>query len=165
MKIEITDKERLFLSKQHEILGHLDTDNSEYHFKLAEQLRDGHKWLYQQSFDSFCENLSDEDTNLVLDILRLYEVMNNSYKSLSDKKNISEDEVKFPGFDGNNESEFMGFVDALRNSNRYVSVIEAGHRNSHSQKVQKYGSMINKWKEFEQPFNLSYEQLSEILGK
>ena len=30
MKIELTDKERLFLANQHEILGHLNTDNSDY---------------------------------------------------------------------------------------------------------------------------------------
>ena len=35
MKIELTDKERLFLANQHEILSHLDTDNSDYHSKLS----------------------------------------------------------------------------------------------------------------------------------
>ena len=75
MKIELTDKERLFLANQHEILGHLNKDNSDYHFKLAEQLRDGHEWLYSQSFDNFSENLPDDAAELVLNILQIYEMI------------------------------------------------------------------------------------------
>lgn len=165
MKIELTDKDRLFLANQHEILAHLDTDNSEYHLKLAEQLKNGHKWLYEQSFDSFDENLSDENANLVLDILQVYEMIQDAYDSLEDKTGIDESEVKFPGFDGNNETEFMGFVDSLERDNRFTDVIKKGHRNSHSQKVRRYESMINKWEEFGKPYSLTKEQLFEILGK
>lgn len=165
MEIQLTDKERLFLANQHEILSFLDKDNSEYHSKLAEQLKCGHKWLYEQSFDSFDENLSDEDANLVLDILQVYEMMQDAYDALADKTGISESEVTFPGFDGNNETEFMGFVDALEKDNRYVDVIKKGHRNSHSQKVHRYESMINKWEEFGKPYSLTKDQLFEILGK
>lgn len=163
MKIELTDKERLFLANQHEILGHLNTDNSDYHFKLAEQLRDGHEWLYSQSFDYFSENLPSEDTDLVLDILQVYELIGDTYSRLSDKSGISATQVKFPGFDGNNESEFMSFVDALEKDNRYVDVIQAGNRNSHSAKVHVYERMIAKWQELGKPYTLTKEQLIEIL--
>lgn len=145
MKIELTDKERLFLANQHEILGHLNKDNSDYHFKLAEQLRDGHEWLYSQSFDNFSENLPDDAAELVLNILQIYEMIQDAYDGLSDKSLISEHQIKFPGFDGNNETEFMGFVDALEKDNRFVDVIQTGNRNSHSPKVHVYERMIAKW--------------------
>ncbi|WP_290008441.1 YfbU family protein [Acinetobacter pittii] len=144
MKIELTDKERLFLANQHEILGHLNKDNSDYHFKLAEQLRDGHEWLYSQSFDNFSENLPDDAAELVLNILQIYEMIQDAYDGLSDKSLISEHQIKFPGFDGNNETEFMGFVDALEKDNRFVDVIQTGNRNSHSPKVHVYERMIAK---------------------
>lgn len=165
MKIELTDKERLFLANQHEILGHLNKDNSDYHFKLAEQLRDGHEWLYSQSFDNFSENLPDDAAELVLNILQIYEMIQDAYDGLSDKSLISEHQIKFPGFDGNNETEFMGFVDALEKDNRFVDVIQTGNRNSHSPKVHVYERMIAKWQEFGEPYSLTKEQLIEILGR
>ena len=165
MKIELTDKERLFLANQHEILGHLNKDNSDYHFKLAEQLRDGHEWLYSQSFDNFSENLPDDAAELFLNILQIYEMIQDTYDGLSDKSLISEHQIKFPGFDGNNETEFMGFVDALEKDNRFVDVIQTGNRNSHSPKVHVYERMIAKWQAFGKPYNLTTEQLIEILGR
>lgn len=164
MKIELTDKERLFLANQHKILSHLDADNSDYHLKLAEQLRDGHKWLYSQSFDNFSENLSDDDAQLVLDILQVYQLLDATYRELSDTSGISETQVKFPGFDGNNETEFMGFVDALEKDDRYVRVIQEGNRNSHSAKVHVYEQMIAKWEELGKPYTLTKEQLLDILA-
>lgn len=163
MKIELTDKERLFLSNQHEILGYLNTNNSDYHFKLAEQLRDGHEWLYSQSFDSFSENLPSEHAELVLDILQVYELIGDAYSRLSDTSGISDTQVKFPGFDGNNETEFMGFVDALEKSHRFTDVIQNGHRNSHSAKVHVYERMIAKWESLGKPMPLTKAQLIEIL--
>lgn len=57
MTIELTDKERLFLANQYEILGLLK--NEDYYSELAEQLRDGHKWLYEQSFDDISPNFPE----------------------------------------------------------------------------------------------------------
>lgn len=165
MKIELTNKERLFLANQHEILGHLDTDNSNYHFKLAEQLREGHKWLYSQSFDNISENLSDDDAELVLNILQIYEMIQDAYNGLSDKSIISDQEIKFPGFDGNNEPEFMGFVDALDKANRFGDVIQNGYRNAHTRKVRVYEAMIHTWEKLGKPYSLTKEQLFDILGK
>jgi len=165
VEIQLTDKERLFLANQHEILSFLDKDNSEYHSKLAEQLKRGHKWLYEQSFDYFSENLSEENAQLVLDILQIYEMLQDAYDSVVDKTKVSADEIKFPGFDGNNEPEFMGFVDALKKDDRYVDVIENGYRNSHSQKIHRYSIMITKWEEFGKPYSLTNDQVLEILGK
>lgn len=165
MKIELTNKERLFLANQHEILSYLDTSNSDYHSNLAEQLRDGHKWLYSQSLNNLSENLSDADAALVLNILQIYEMIQDAYDRLSDKSIISEHKVKFPGFDGNHETEFMGFVDALEKAHRFTDVIQNGYRNSHSAKVHVYEQMIAKWKEFGKPYSFTKEQLIEILER
>jgi len=67
MKLDLTDKEHLFLSNQYEILGILK--NEDHYLLLAEKLREGHKFFYQQSFNSLYENLPDEDAELVLNIL------------------------------------------------------------------------------------------------
>ncbi|HCI7175208.1 MULTISPECIES: YfbU family protein [Acinetobacter calcoaceticus/baumannii complex] len=163
MDIELTDKERLILANQYEILGLLKKED--YYLDLAEQLRDGHKWLYEQSFDTFSDNLSDEDAELVLDTLELYEALKDSYDALSDTSGLSPQDVKFAGFDGNNESEFMRFVDALKKSNRFVDVIDAGVRNSHMRKVHIYETMIQKWNGLNRSNTLTKDQILFILGR
>ncbi|WP_111848321.1 YfbU family protein [Acinetobacter baumannii] len=163
MDIELTDKERLILANQYEILGLLKKED--YYLNLAEQLRDGHKWLYQQSFDTFSDNLSDEDAELALNILEVYEALQDSYDALSDTSGISPQDVKFAGFDGNNESEFMRFVDALKKSNRFVDVIDDGVRNSHMRKVHIYETMIQKWDDLGRSHSLTKDQILYILGR
>lgn len=163
MKLDLTDKERLFLSNQYEILGTLK--NEDHYLLLAEQLREGHKWLYQQSFNSLYENLPDEDAELVLNILQVYEALKVSYNALSDKSGITIQDVSFAGFDGNNEPELIGFVDALRKMNRFVSTIEAGVLDSHMPKIQTYQNMIQKWHGLGKSNRLTKEQILYILGR
>lgn len=162
MTIELTDKERLLLANQYEILGLLK--NEDYYSELAEQLREGHKWLYEQSFDVIYPNFPEESAILVLEILELYEVISDSYDALTDKSDINAKKVLFSGFDGNYETEYMGFVDALKKNNRFVDVIEAGIRNSHAPKAHVYESMLNKWNKLDKSRQLTKEQLLEILN-
>lgn len=163
MKLDLTDKERLFLSNQYEILGTLK--NEDHYLLLAEQLREGHKWLYQQSFNSLYENLPDEDAELVLNILQVYKALQTSYNALSDKSGISLQDVSFAGFDGNNESELMGFVDALNRAHCYSSIIQTGVLNSHTPKASRYETMIQKWYELDKSYQLTKEQILYILSR
>ena len=169
MKIELTDKERLFLANQHEILGHLDTDNSDYHLKLAEQLRDGHKWLYSQSFDNFSENLPDDDAELVLNILQIYEIIQDAYDGLSDKSLISEHQIKFPGFDGNNESEYVSFARFyVTRINRFPWFSEREF-NSHIHSVDTYKRMLRIFNDVYDPVHgddhLNAQQIISIMNE
>ncbi|MBN6492922.1 YfbU family protein [Acinetobacter pittii] len=163
MQLELTDKERLILANQYEILGLLKKED--YYLDLAEQLRDGHKWLYRQSFGTLSENLPDEDAELVLNILEVHKALKISYDALTDKSGISIQDISFAGFDGNNESELIDFVDALKKSNRFVNVIDAGVRNSHIPKVHTYETMIQKWHELDQSYTLTKDQILYILGR
>lgn len=99
-KLELTDTHRLILANQFEILGILKKD--EGYTRLADQLREGHEWLYQQSLEYLSPNLLKEDAELVLTILGIYSDIRESYEKLEDKSGITPQEVVFPGFDGNN---------------------------------------------------------------
>lgn len=163
MEIELTDKERLFLANQYEILGTLKDDD--VLLRLSDQLRNGHKWLYDQTFESLYPNLEGEQADLVVDILDLYDTIHHSYERLIDKSGISQQDTRFGGFDGNSEYQLIGFVDALKKDDRFVDIIEQGIRNSHSRKAHIYEMMIERWKTLGQPYELSKEQIIEILGK
>ena len=160
--IELTDKERLFLANQYEILSALNDDE---HFALrAETLKAGHKWLYEQFFESLSENLPDSRAQHVLTILGIFGDMQASYENLSDKSGIDEKALLFPGFDGNNESELLSFADSLIKHGRFESTLGKSARNSHMPTSGLYGRMIQRWKELGSP-NYPYEKetIQEIL--
>lgn len=164
-KLTLTDTERLILANQYEILGLLkEGGDSEWYTRLAENLRDGHKWIYQQKLQ-LSENLSDADTNHVLDILGIFSALRDSYKQLADKSGITESDVTFPGFDGNNESELLHFARALSANGNYHETIGQEARNSHSPTRDTYSRMIGEWKRLGSPhFPFTKDQIVQILG-
>ena len=160
-RANLTDTERLILANQYEILGHLKDEES--YIRLAENLRDGHKWLYEQNIQ-VSENLSEEVVNHVLAILGIYSDLRDSYKQLSDKSGIEEHLVTFPGFDGNNESELLHFARALSKNGNYSETIGSEARNSHMPTTDTYRRMINEWKAMGEPrYPFSKEQIIQIV--
>ena len=147
--IELTDKERLFLANQYEILGLLK--NEDYYTEMAQTLRDGHQWLYQQIFDSLCENLADNKVQHVLTILDIYSSMRDSFRELSDKSGIDEKALVFPGFDGNNESDLLSFAHNLIKHGRFSSTLGEHAQNSHHPTYDIYRRMIDCWDELGKP--------------
>jgi uncharacterized protein YfbU (UPF0304 family) len=162
MRLKLSDTERLILANQYEILAALKKDESLE--RLAENLRDGHEWLYSQGFDWFSENLPAEDAEHVLWILGIYGDMKASFEALSDKTGIDPRLLAFPGFDGNNESELLHFAGALRKSERFVETIGPNAKNSHMPTTDTYRRMIAKWRELGEPnYPYSREQIVAIL--
>jgi uncharacterized protein YfbU (UPF0304 family) len=156
--IEPTNKERLFLANQYKILAALNDDD--HYALMAETLMAGHKWLYDQFFDSLSENLSDSQAQYVLRTLGLFGDLQASYQELTDKDGIDETMLAFPGFDGNNESELLSFADSLIKHGRFESTLGKIARNSHMPTTSIYGRMIQRWQELGSP---SYPYSKEIV--
>ena len=161
--IELTDKERLFLANQYEILATLNDDKD---FALrAETLKAGHKWLYDQFFDSLSENLPDSQAQYGLRILGIFGNLQASYRDLTDKSGIDEKVLAFPGFDGNNESELLSFADSLIKHRKFESTLGKSVRNSHMPTSSIYGRMIQRWQELDSPsYPYGKETIQEILA-
>jgi uncharacterized protein YfbU (UPF0304 family) len=62
-RVQLTDAERLLLANQYEILGILHKQES--YLRAAANLRDGHKWLYEQHVTEISDNLPDEEVEYV----------------------------------------------------------------------------------------------------
>lgn len=133
------------LANQYEIMSMLDKHSSEYYLLMSETLRAGHKWLYDQFFDSLSENLSDEVAQHVLKILGIYSDLRDSYNELEDKSGIDETELSFPGFDGNNESEYLSFAGDLLKHRRFETTLGKVAKNSHMPTTEIYKRMIECW--------------------
>lgn len=160
-RITLTDYERLILANQYEILGLLK--DKESYIQLAENLRDGHKWLYDQH-TQVVENLSEDVVNHVLAILDIYSDLRDSYMRLPDKSGINEHLVTFPGFDGNNEGEHLSFARALSRNGNYSETIGKEARHSHMPTTDMYRRMIGEWKAMGEPrYPLAKEQIVRIV--
>ncbi|KXW57395.1 hypothetical protein FEMY_20910 [Ferrovum myxofaciens] len=163
MEIDLTDKERFALAMQFEMLDALKPENG--YGGYAQSLLSGHKWLYKGIFTIMSENLSDEKAQHVLDVLDLFSDLKYSFEHLDDKSGIEEREVHFPGFDGNNEPELLGFAKDLLKYHRYETVLQDRELNSHSQTTEIYKRMLVKWLQLGRPrAPLPKETIQDILA-
>lgn len=158
--MKFTDTERVILANQYEILGKLDDEQA--YLNLAENLRDGHEWIYNQKI-SVSPIFTEEQSDLVVSILDLYDVIQDSFDALSDKGSLTADRVKFPGFDGNNEGEYMRFFSALVENGQFAHV--KANKNSHMQKVSIYKNMLDKWESLGKGYKLSLDDIEAIFGR
>ncbi|WP_334666562.1 YfbU family protein [Streptomyces cyaneofuscatus] len=161
--MELTDAERLILSNQYQILAKLDND--EHYALMAETLRRGYKWLYDEYLEqSLWPNVDDDKAEFVVDVLDLYSTLKASYSELEDKSGIEAREVKFPGFDGNNEGDLMGFANFLLKHGRFDDVLNKGGNNSHMPTVEIYRRMLQAWRDMGEPaYPYSKEQIRQLL--
>lgn len=161
--MELTDAERLILSNQYRILAKLEGDDEHYSL-MADTFHEGYKWLYDQYLDNLGPNLDDDKATFVVDILDLYSSMRSSYRDLEDKSGIDADDLKFPGFDGNNEGDLMGFADMLVKHRRFVETLRKHGNNSHMPTVDIYRRMLACWNDMGQPtYPYSKEQILQLL--
>lgn len=163
MDIKLTDSERMILANQYQILGHLEDDPD---FKrVAQNLRDGHEFLYRDMLNWVSPEMDRESTGFVLDALSLYQALKESWSTLGSPSDIKADDVRWPGFDGNNEGTFYGFTCALAGDRRYEDQLGERGVNSHSLMTSTYRKMIAKWRELGEPRHpMAAAQIKEIIA-
>jgi uncharacterized protein YfbU (UPF0304 family) len=148
-ELKLTAVERLMLANQYEILAQLKKDDS--YEDMAKNLRDGHKWIYDQYGQHLSEDLPDHKAQHVLAILGIFSDMSDSYDELTDKSGIDEHRVRFHGFDGNNESELLHFAAALSKNGNYSKTVGTHAKNSHMPTTDAYRRMIAEWERLGKP--------------
>ena len=162
-KFKLTNAERLILANQYKILSHLEEDES--YGRLADELLEGHEWLYSQSLDNVSEVMPAQDAEHVITILGIFGDLRDSYAQLTDKSGIDPHDVTFLGFDGNNESDLRSFARALRKADRFVDTLGDEVKNSHMPTTELYGRMIDKWRELGKPnYPYSKETMLAIIA-
>lgn len=167
-RIELSDSERLILANQYKIMSMVaPKDEREDYARLSDALFGGYPWLYMQSLENYLSpNLPDADARHVLDILGLYSDLKASYGALKDQSGITEHDVTFPGFDGNNEAELMAFAGELAKHRRYASVLgDDGYINSHCPTNDTYARMLGAWRKLGKPrYPMSKDDITTILA-
>lgn len=142
--LNLTKEQRLILANQYKILNILQPD--EGYDKFSDALISGHSWIYNNCLGLHVEDeFSKSDSDYVLNVLRMYEFLINSYEDLSDKSGINISDVTFAGFDHNRENEYASFVSGLYKIQYFSNVIKEASLNSHIPLKNKYDTMLAKW--------------------
>ena len=109
--MELSKKERLFLYNQYEILKILNADDADMvktYEKNQKILLNGFKYNYDDFVTWVMDDISEDISNFVWDVLQMYSVIMDSYSTLDEEHQhlINERRIKFQGFDGNEESDY-----------------------------------------------------------
>lgn len=164
-RTELSKKERLLLINQYRILALLDEEGeADYYRKCIRILESGYEFHYHL-LDQFIDDpMIAEESHEIIDILSMFRVLNDSYKRLEDKSGIEEWQIKFVGFDGNNETGEMGYVRFLaRHDERFTDVIDPDRCNSHCPTLDRYRKMLEHFRRnFPDSQILTKEQMLEV---
>lgn len=172
--IQLSLKERLSLVLQYRILQKLSQDSSDYldYENKINALLNGFELHYNDLFEEFSEEtLSTEECRKVLDILEMYRGIIFSFLRISKESSsikLKEDDVRFPGFDGNNETKYWSYAKYfIEDLERYdeIKQFSKGDYNSHTKTLERYFNMLSSWNKLqpEDRYCMTESQIEELL--
>lgn len=159
-----TSKERLKLSDGDNLLTLMLCDVFK-HLKIKSDIdpafveaaiHGGHYWALRWEYSGIFHGHEDNSDTLkeVLDILGMWSFIENGYEKLSEMERgrVAKEcerfyqNMRFPGFDGNNESEYLSIAHFLINNLGRFSIFGDRDLNSHWPAIESYKRM---WRVFE----------------
>ncbi|MBR4265422.1 MAG: YfbU family protein [Bacteroidales bacterium] len=107
----------------------------------------------------------------VLEILEMYNSIISSYETLTDKQELDEQKILFPGFDATNENNYYDyacfFLDTLNMYERVQKHRKTTDLQTHSSTLEIYREMLKKWNEFKEIglniYNLTIQQITDLV--
>ena len=146
------------------ILEKLYPDEADYYAKNRKALEYGFELQYSWLTENLSEGLTAEECKEVLDIMDMYRSITFSWTHLNPKENIP-DNIKFKGFDGNNESALRSYVQYFIMDLERFDELKYGQSfpsfNSHTRMIERYQHQLRIWRNFD--YELTEEQIALIL--
>lgn len=149
--IVLSIQERLIIANQLELKALLDPKADREHLsEVIEALKGGYSIHYAEAFEEFSnEEMSIEECKFVLDVLTMYSGIIFSYELLKETgkiEKLSDTDIQFEGFDGNQESKYMYYTRYfLKTLDRFEEIQKnntSDNYNSHMPRVDKYKAML-----------------------
>jgi uncharacterized protein YfbU (UPF0304 family) len=166
-KLQLSDVERRILINQYEILAVLRPKEAESFNRCAEIIRAGYYEMWDdEAIGWLSKPMLRKEMLYVADVLDMYDWLQISYDRLpeAEKATIDASEVLFPGFDGNNETEYMGYARFLREKMDRFTTVGAPHGlNSHHPTRHMYNAMLRVLPKREGVFYLSAAKIRAVL--
>lgn len=174
--MKITDGEKLILLMLSELYDKLGVEGEVEPDFIRSAIFSNNTWSIPWKYVGipFEEQETPEVVKEVLDILDMWSMIERSYENLSNEsKEFVEKEAspfgkdpKFPGFDGNNETEYMGTASFLVNDLDRFEEFKGRNFNSHCPSIDSYRRMLSVFKPLLQNLNfrpLSAQNIVDIL--
>lgn len=150
--MSFTKNERFIISNQMKILEKLDADNAKEYQRTKLIFDEGFEEECEEAMEHIKERLVSEYQRDVRSILNIYSILRRSFDSLEDKSQINEEDVKFPGYETNDdlESAMAKYAEFLVTGSKNWSDAVKGQSlhwqyKSLVSKLKKYQRMIAKW--------------------
>jgi uncharacterized protein YfbU (UPF0304 family) len=167
--------ERLQLVNQFLILQKLDPDSANIYADDLKIVQHGYAAQYSELFAGIQEEMTNEECEYVHDVLEMHRILLQSYEAVADKQGLILDDIKFRGFDGNNETRRLAYAEHLKNQGRWEEVF-TGPLNSHSIiTMSLYPKMLERFNPINESIlesgsgfdngNLSAEQIRQVISK
>ena len=167
--IVLTKAQRLILANQYTIMALIDKQNAKDHEKSREAVTSGYASAIGQLFDWIFDGLPEAECSLVIQSMAMYEALQRSYEALGEEAvaavGIRKGQVSYPGFDGNNETEYMAYARFVRgHEGRFGYLDTVDDCNSHMPMIGRYRAMLPVWKDqFDQSYELTVDQMKRLL--
>lgn len=179
--MEFTNQQKLIiglLTDIHEKLAIEDSFDADFVRRaVAEDQGWALGWRYPGTFDE--TNDDPQEVNYVADVLEMWSVLEDSFEALdaTQRKQLAEvanpfgRDVRFPGFDGNNEHELLSIAKIFVNDLDRWSEFKGRVNNSHMPTTDRYQRMITEFKAIREQKSRSHDyslldvnQLSQVLN-
>lgn len=146
------------------ILEKLYPEEADYYSQNRKALERGYELHYSWLTENLSDGLSEEECEQVLNILNMFRSITFSWQQNTGEEEIPDD-LKFKGFDGNNETAYMGYVQYFINDLDRFRELTYGNEfpyfNSHCPMLEKYKRMLQVWNQFD--FDLTEEQIASVM--
>lgn len=162
--MELTRLERLSLWNQYEVLKLLDKGRKDYYERCQSILSNGYRARYESLAQHITgDELSEEDTHFVSDVLNMFDALARIGEGGGRKLNIAGS--SFAGFDGNNETELMGYARFLIEKEEKWTYLGIKNFNSHMPLRPFYSRMLVEFNKIppDRQFHLTYEEGQSII--
>jgi uncharacterized protein YfbU (UPF0304 family) len=171
--MKLSDGERLILIMLSEIHERLEIKNGVDTKLVKSAIYDGNLWALKRELSGIFHDYEapDEIVKETTDILDMWRFIETSYERLSpsDKARIKKEaepfgeHVRFSGFDGNNESEYIGVARCYVDELDSFSLFKGRDFNSHVPLVAAYRRMYALFEPMRSSEDLTAPQIIEIL--
>lgn len=166
-EISLSKVERLILLNQFKILDIIGDPEMGTYAHWIKALEYGYEYHYDEILQRVSDNLPRERCMWVLDVLDMHRMMWYAWEAGGRPEEIEKKDIIFRGFDGNNESELLGYVlYFLEDRSRYEELQQNAPRlgyNSHSPMVGVYDRMLEQWHLSQDKYSLTLEDLKRIV--
>lgn len=157
--------ERLSLRNQYLLLAKLYPSEAQHYEQCCKIVEYGYELLYQNLTTAIDEEGVDhDDCREVIDILEMFRMLGNAEKLLPADSPIDREDLKFGGFDGNDEGPQFSLASFLIKDQGRWQESKIDDLNSHGPKLKTYRQMLERWKASEDRHHLTSEDVARIVG-